>query len=136
MTSLAHRVALRRPSLHSLAQAGRFCVVGASGYVVNLLVFRGLLSLGAGHRAAAVGAFLVAVANNFLWNRRWTFKAQGSAGRFLAVSVAAFVVALGLLEGLIALGVAPVIAQAVSIVVVTPISYAGNRAWTFRTRER
>ncbi len=133
MTSLASRVAFRLPTLQVLAQAGRFCVVGASGFLVNLLVFGGLLSLGADHRAAAVGAFVVAVANNFLWNRRWTFKTRGSAGRFLAVSVAAFVVALGLLEGLVALGVAAVVAQAASIVVVTPASYAGNRAWTFRT---
>ena len=44
------------------------------------------------HIAAAVGAFCVAVTNNFFWNRHWTFRAgDGHAGfqaaRFFAVSV-------------------------------------------------
>ena len=55
-----------------------------------------LLTAGAGvhHLAAAVGAFCVAVTNNFLWNRHWTFRAtEGHAGfqamRFFVISVAA-----------------------------------------------
>ena len=70
-------------------------IVGASGYVVNLAVFA-LLTEAAGvhHIAAAICAFAVAVTNNFLWNRHWTFKASdGHAGfqaaRFLIVSLIA-----------------------------------------------
>src|SRR5215213_74241 len=88
-------------------QLVRFGLVGASGYVVNLAVFAvcvGALSLG--HRAAAVLAFLVALANNFTWNRHWTFDARGrrarsQALRFCVVSVCAFAFSFIVLEVLV-----------------------------------
>lgn len=122
---------------HSWGQLARYGLVGAGGYGVNLAVFALCTAGGAGHRAAAVAAFLVAVTSNFLLNRRWTFRAQlgpvrRQAGRFLAVSVLAFVVSLGVLELLVRGGLAPVLAQATAIVAVTPVSYLGNRAWSFQ----
>ena len=52
----------------------KFGVVGGSGYVINLVVFALLAEkFGVHHSIAAVGAFCVAVSNNFLWNRYWTF---------------------------------------------------------------
>ena len=122
---LAHR-------RHTLAQLARFCVVGASGYAVNLAVFAALTAAGADHRVAALGAFLVAFSSNFRLNRRWTFAARGSAVRFLLVSTATSAAALGLLELLVGAGVEPVLGQAVSIVVLTPLSFLGNRLWCFR----
>jgi putative flippase GtrA len=127
--------ALRNP--RHWAQLLRFCVVGGSGYVVNLAVFFAFTQFGAGHRGAAVAAFLVAVTNNFHWNRRWTFDARaGHAGfqaaRFLAVSVAAFLFSLVALELLISAGVPELGAQAVAIVCATPLSFLGNRLWSFR----
>lgn len=117
----------------------RFCVVGASGYVVNLAVFYLFTeSLETDHRVAAVAAFLVAVTNNFVWNRRWTFDARGGhagfqAARFLAVSVGAFAFSLAILELLVVgLDVAELPAQAVAIVSATPLSFLGNRLWSFR----
>ena len=65
-------------------------------------------SKGAGvhYRTAAVLAFCVAVTNNFLWNRHWTFKAtDGHAGfqaaRFLVVSLFALAFNLVVLELLV-----------------------------------
>src|SRR5262249_6534760 len=75
-------------------QLVKFGLVGGSGYLINLAVFDLLTELlGAPHALAAVGAFAVAVTNNFLWNRRWTFAANaGPAGfqaaRFFVVSIA------------------------------------------------
>ena len=62
------RAGLRKRS--NWEQLVKFCVVGASGYVVNLAVFTLLLD-GAGmhYISAAVGSFLVAVTNNYTWNR-------------------------------------------------------------------
>ena len=118
----------------------RFCLVGASGYVVNLAVFSVFTGpLDSGHRVAAVAAFLVAVTNNFAWNRRWTFgdargeSARFQAVRFLAVSVVAFLFSLVLLEILVTgLDVADLPAQAIAIVCATPLSFLGNRLWSFR----
>jgi putative flippase GtrA len=121
-------------------QAGeflRFACVGASGYAVNLAVFATATAAGGGHRVAAALAFLVAVTSNFALNRSWTFRAArggsaaGAAGRFLVVSGAAFAVSLVLLDVAVRAGAPPVAGQAAAVLLVTPLSYLGNRRWTF-----
>ena len=116
----------------------RFAVVGSSGYVVNLVVFSlAVHGLDAHYRAAATAAFVVAVANNFWWNRHWTFRAhEGHAGhqsaRFLVVSLLAFAFNLLVLELLIGgLGAPAVPAQALAIIAATPLSFMGNKLWSF-----
>jgi putative flippase GtrA len=117
----------------------KFSVVGLSGYVVNLAVYVSLLK-GAGlhYLPAAVCSFVVAVSNNYLWNRLWTFRSsrghvyyQGM--RFLAVSLAALGLNLAILRLLVALGTDKILAQAVAIVLVTPFSFSANKLWSFRS---
>ena len=127
---------VRRPA--NWLELVRFGVVGASGYVVNLVVFSvAVHAMDAHYRLAATAAFVVAVANNFFWNRHWTFRARhGHAGfqaaRFLTVSVAAFAFNLLVLELLIAgLDAPEVPAQAVAIIAATPLSFLGNKLWSF-----
>ncbi len=82
-------------------------MVGASGYLVNLAVFALLTAVfDVHHIPAAIGAFCVAVTNNFWWNRHWTFDAgHGHAGfqaaRFFTVSVLALGINLIVLELLV-----------------------------------
>jgi dolichol-phosphate mannosyltransferase len=136
------RHGLRRP--HNWYQLVKFCVVGGSGYVVNLCVFTACVKLFEMHHlAAATCAFVVAVANNFWWNRHWTFGAgDGHAGfqaaRFFAVSVGAFLFAAAVLELLVTrAGVGEVPAQAISIIAATPLNFLGNKMWSFaRSRQR
>ena len=76
---------------HNWLQLGKFCAVGASGYLVNLAVFAILVGSGLHYLLAATGSFLVAVTNNYIWNRLWTFRGQrGHVAyqglRFLVVS--------------------------------------------------
>ena len=60
----------------------RFCVVGASGYLVNLAVFSFLVhGVDAHHVVAAIGAFCVAWTNNFVLNKFWTFQQARPVGR-------------------------------------------------------
>ena len=134
------RAGLRRP--HNWVQLVKFCVVGGSGYVVNLSVFAAAVhALGVHHLVGAAMAFVVAVTNNFFWNRHWTFRAgDGHAGfqaaRFFAVSVIAFLFAAALLELLVTrAGLAEVPAQAISIVAATPLNFVGNKMWTFGRRD-
>jgi putative flippase GtrA len=128
---------LRRAS--NWAQLMRFAAVGASGYVVNLAVFWLGLNAKLDYRAAATAAFVVALVNNFAWNRFWTFRdapgrIHGQALRFLIVSGAAFVISLGLLAVLVRDAGAPkLLAQALAIVAVTPVSFLANKLWSFRT---
>ena len=132
---LNHHV--RRPA--NWLQLLRFGVVGASGYAVNLVAFGIAHGAGLGYQAAAIVAFCFAVTNNFWWNRHWTFAASrtGHAGhqawRFLAVSLLGLVVNLVLLSVLVvATSLEEVAAQAVAVAAATPISFLGNRLWTFR----
>ena len=143
MPPVHHRVrhGLRRP--HNWIQLIKFFAVGGSGYVVNLVVFTiAFKGLGFHHIAAATLAFLVAVFNNFWWNRHWTFGARkGHAGfqaaRFFAVSVVAFFFALGVLELLVSQTDMPkLVAQAISIVVATPLNFIGNKMWSFSRNVR
>ena len=126
---------LRRANWIELA---KFACVGASGYVVNLTIYTTLLRrAGWNYASAATVAFLVAVTNNYLWNRLWTFRRQrghlGAQGlRFFLVATAAYGANLGILSALIALGTNKVLAQAIAVVLVTPLNFIGNKLWSFR----
>jgi putative flippase GtrA len=118
-------------------QLAKFCTVGAAGYLVNLAVYDGLLHAGFHYLAAATCSFLVAVTSNYTWNRLWTFRehragvaAQGM--RFFLVSLGALAANLVVLQVLIALGLGKLGGQAVAIVLVMPLSFLGNRLWSFR----
>ncbi len=129
--------ALRRPG--NWVQLAKFCVVGASGYIVNLAVYATLLALDVNYLLAAVCSFLVAVTNNYLWNRAWTFRHQRGhlvfqGFRFLLVSTVALGANLAFLSILVALGVPKLPAQAIAIALVTPWNFVVNKLWSFRRR--
>ena len=133
------RHGIRQP--HNWKQLVKFCAVGGSGYVVNLIVFTFFWQvLEVHHLGAATAAFAFAVANNFWWNRHWTFDAgDGHAGfqaaRFFTVSVFAFVFAAATLEALVRFSHVPeVTAQAISIIAATPLNFVGNKMWSFASR--
>jgi len=134
------RLALGRPQ--NWLQLGRFSAVGASGYVVNLAVYTVLLHGADLHYLlAATGSFLVAVTNNYTWNRVWTFREQrGHVGyqglRFLVVSTVALLANLVMLYVLVRLGLGKVLAQAIAIVLVTPLNFVGNKLWSFGLRSQ
>ena len=134
--ALRIRAASRRPA--SWWQLAKFGIVGGSGYLINLAVFALLAgTLDVHHLVAAVGAFIVAISNNFLWNRIWTFgpgegPAHFQAARFFAVSLASLGINLVVLELLISgdvVGELP--AQAIAVAVAMPFNFLGNKLWTF-----
>lgn len=128
-------VGLRRP--HNWFEAFRFCVVGASGYVVNLAVFY-LLDARMPYLLGFTVAFVVAATSNFFWNRLWTFRVHHGVphiqyARFLSVSALALAIDLGVLSALVeGAGMGHVLAAAVAILIATPVSFVGNKFWSFR----
>ena len=136
--SVARGVHLGTRTSANWLQLLKFALVGASGYVVNLAVFA-LLAQGAEvhHLLAATGAFCVAVSNNFLWNRHWTFAAgAGHAGfqaaRFLTVSLIGLGLNLALLAAFVSLGeLRELPAQALAVALAMPVNFIGNKLWTF-----
>jgi putative flippase GtrA len=121
-------------------QLVKFCAIGATGYAVNLAVFSILVvGLGIHYIPAAICSFLVAVTNNYTWNRLWTFRDQRGhvayqGMRFLVVSTFALGANLIVLEALVRGGLTEVVAQAIAIVLVTPVNFVGNKLWSFGPR--
>ena len=148
MRRTARRIGRGTKRSENWVQLMQFGLVGGSGYIVNLTVFAVLTGsglffrdgsdgLGLHYIPAAVISFCVAVTNNFLWNRHWTFDAKhGHAGfqaaRFFTVSILALGINLAVLELLIQMAdVSELPAQAVAVAVAMPFNFVGNKIWTF-----
>jgi dolichol-phosphate mannosyltransferase len=128
---------IRRPA--NWLQLVRFSLVGAVGFVVNIAVYTLCVhAIGIDYHVAAVLAWLVAVMNNFILNRHWTFDASGRAAhrqavRFFVVSLVALGFGLLVLTLLVeVLGVAKVPAQALAVGAAVPLNFLGNKLWSFR----
>ncbi|HMD57100.1 MAG TPA: GtrA family protein [Solirubrobacteraceae bacterium] len=129
---------MRRPS--NWLQLVRFGLVGAIGFVVNLAVYALFVhSVGVNYHIASVVAWFVAVVNNFLLNRHWTFDAgEGQASfqaiRFVLVSLVALAFSQLLLTVFVEVaGVSKVPAQALAVAGSMPLNFLGNKLWSFRT---
>jgi len=127
---------MRRPA--NWLQLVRFGVVGGIGFVVNLIVYWLFVHrVGVDYHVAAVMAWVVAVANNFVLNRHWTFdagdgKAHFQAIRFVLVALLALGVSLLLLTALVELANLPKVpAQALAVLASMPLNFLGNKLWSF-----
>ena len=119
-------------------QLAKFCAVGVVGYAVNLGVYSLLLNwANLYYLVAAVGSFAVAVTNNYLLNRYWTFHHQRGhfayqGARFLAVSICSLGANLLILHLLISAGLGKIVSQGIAVILVTPLNFVGNKLWSFR----
>jgi len=130
---------MRRPA--NWLQLVRFGLVGGLGFAVNLIVYAVFVHpLGVEYHIAAAAAWLVAVLNNFVLNRHWTFDAAAGSARlqamrFFLVSLVAEGFSLGLLTILVeGAGMEKVAAQALAVAAVMPLNFVGNKLWSFRAR--
>jgi putative flippase GtrA len=129
----------------------KFGVVGASGFVVNLIVFTLLQRVVPNREATAAYnviysvAFLSGGVSNYFLNRTWTFRSTGHVGReglsFMAVSVMALIVGL-----IVSTAIAPLpvpfmgrlfghghMTWFVSTVGAIVVNFFVNKYWTFRS---
>jgi len=128
-------LAVRRPA--NWLELIRYCMVGASGYVVNLAVFW-LVEHRLSYPIAFTLAFVAAASGNFVLNRRFTFridhgKPHHQYARFVAVSAAALGFDLAVLALLVeVIGLTTLPSAAIAILLATPVSFFGNKLWSFR----
>jgi len=137
--SIVQHLARRR----GVRQFVKFGIVGASGFVVNFLIFTGLQKLDAAHALAShyyviySVAFLGGGVSNYFLNRSWTFRSTGHAGhegaKFLSVSVLALIVGLG-----VSWAVGPALGHGHKAWFVATLSgivvnFFINKYWTFRS---
>lgn len=130
---------MRRPA--NWLQLIQFGMVGGLGFVINLGVFS-LCERGIGipYLLAYGIAWLIAVSNNFLFNRRFTFNEHANTSRihfqairFVLVSAIAAAFGALLLALLVEVGgIAKVPAEALAVAASTPLNFLGNKLWSFR----
>jgi putative flippase GtrA len=116
----------------------KFGIVGVSNTLIFFAVYTLLLKVfGVWYVAASGIGFAVGAVNGFLWNRAWTFK--GHVGdaltpvRWFVVQTSGLLVNLGLVYLFVdGVGLDELVGQAVTIVIVTLLTFFTNRAWTFK----
>jgi dolichol-phosphate mannosyltransferase len=121
----------------------RFSLVGSSGVLVNLAVYTGAIYILSWHYlTAATLSFLVAMTNNFILNRYWTFKSHqtgrsGAGGqyfRYFVVTLFGYLVNMALLLVFIdGLHWQEVLSQLLAIMVTTMTNFLGSKLWAFKT---
>jgi len=128
------------PAGESVAQPVRFLVVGAAGYGVNLAAFAVLVASGVRYLAASVASYLVSNALMYLGNRYFTFR-LGHEGfwaayaRYMIVGLVVAAMNAAVLAVLVeGLGLDETLAQALSLLAVTPPAYVLFKRWTFQLR--
>jgi putative flippase GtrA len=133
------------PGLDLRTQLVRFVLTGGLSAVVDFGLLVTLMALGLGHTAAKALSFVAGTTTAYLINRRWTFRAEPSRRRFLAVVVlyaVTFALQVGLFsllfEALTAAGLSRLAVQVVAFViaqgVATTVNFVVQRAVIFRLR--
>lgn len=120
----------------------KFCIVGALGTIINLLVLYGLVEFAKlWYIFGAILAFAIAATNNYALNKIWTFK-DGRTGKsfiarqwtqFFIISCFGLGINLTILYVLVNFfGVWYIFAQIIAIFVAMFSNFLGNKYWTFR----
>lgn len=127
------------PTMH---QFTKFCVVGGIGMLINLAILYALVEYaGLWYILAASIAFVIAVINNFVWNKFWTFNNVSIRGKsyqflkFFIISVISLSINLAVLYALVEyLFIGYMLAQIIAIVFATGSNFIGNKFWTFHSK--
>jgi len=121
-----------------LPQPAKFVLVGAGGFVLNVLGFTLLFDLGAWYLAASVLAYLASNAAMYVGNRYFTFGLShaGFLAAYVRYAVVGAVVAAltavllaAFVEGL---GLDPRLGQALALSLLVPLSFLLSKRFAFR----
>jgi len=138
------RSAGRRLSIPALLaeERVRFLIVGGFNTVVGYALFAAL-QITAGHVIGYLGSlyasYLLGVALAFVLHRRFTFRKHGTGNvvidflRFASVYVVSLAINTAVLPLLVEVaGLDPLVAQAITVVITTLVSYFGHKYFSFR----
>jgi dolichol-phosphate mannosyltransferase len=125
----------------------KFCVVGASGFGVNLGLLAFFVEVVNMHKVwAQVPSYQISILTNFLFNEFWTFRDRRSPGlksfltrgiKFYLVSEVGWGINLGVYY--LALNIAGIyylVSQIIAIAVATMWNFFSNVLWTWRVKSR
>jgi putative flippase GtrA len=137
MDGAAPTLLARRSNEDGAGQMVRYVLVGGCGYVLAMAIYAGEIAAGVPAFAAVIPAFVLNGLFNFIMNRWWSFPASRRAIgeellRFGVVALASLAANVAVFFGLhVLVGLAAVPAQALTIVIVVPFGFFGNKLWTF-----
>jgi dolichol-phosphate mannosyltransferase len=127
------------------ARLWKFLLVGASGVVVNMVVFWVLAqALGVHYLYGGVVAGLISTCTNFLLNNRFTWadrRERGGGvfalrlGKYYVATGGGYLVYLGLLWGLTQVGLVKMLANLLAVGFGGLFNYAVHNVWTWRRHE-
>lgn len=125
----------------------KYCIVGGTGTIIDVGIYTLLTRVVLLYYIfSATISFLIAVINNFLLNKYWTFK-KGESGqtkkeytKFLIVSTINYFLNIGIMFLIVEYSGLDIIfghnvdffAKFIAIIIVTISNYLGNRYWTFK----
>ncbi|KRW92046.1 dolichyl-phosphate beta-D-mannosyltransferase [Alicyclobacillus tengchongensis] len=120
-----------------------FCIIGASGVIVNEVVLSILLyGFHMKDTMASILASLVAMLSNYIWNDQITWRSQGEGRKwnvklpiFVAISLVGILITTLVMHACERIGLMVPIGQAVGILVSTVWSYVMNNRVTWREIE-
>jgi putative flippase GtrA len=135
--------AVRAPADQSVRrQFLRYGIVAGLGYLLAISSYSGELAVGVAPYVALGIAFVLNGLFNFAMLRIWAFpptgrSAQSDLLRFCLVAAGSFLANYATFAVLYsAIGLAATTAQRVGILVAAPVTFLGNRAWSFRNRDQ
>lgn len=134
----------------------KFMIIGASGTIVNLIIFSSMIYFNLSNLFAATVAFIFAASNNFFWNFKWTFKGEAEHKstrrkyfQFFVISLVNFgvnIIFLHIFDGIFnfeflttyglsienASKIKTIFAQGLAIGVTSILNFVGNYLITFK----
>lgn len=129
-----------RLRLPLIVQFLKFGIVGVSNTVLAFAIYTLLIKVfGVWYVAASGIGFAVGAVNGFLLNRKWTFKEHTGDAltpvRWAIVQSCGLGCNLGLVYLFVSgAGLDELVGQAFATAIVTVLTFAVNRSWTFRIR--
>jgi putative flippase GtrA len=127
-------------------EKARFLLVGGTNTVVGyglFVVFELTIGRTFGYLVSLYLSYVIAVALAFLLHRRFTFRVSGTGNagldftRFASVYVVTLAINTAALPLLVELvGLTPLVAQAIVVMLTTAVSYFGHKYFSFRRGPR
>jgi len=121
---------------HEIARVARFVVVGGVAFASYYGCMVATISLTNSGQAAGAGVgFVVGTIVSYIGNSVLVFRARPTAGnlfRFWVVTLAGFVLNIGIASILERLGFSPFFTALLIFLTVPVLNYLGHRFWSFR----
>lgn len=122
----------------------RFSIAGLLGFVAQVAALAWLVSTAMHYLVATVIAVELAILVNFIWHERWTWRDRPAANvrerwlrlvRFNTLTAATSIAGSVLITGVLveSLGLAPVVANIISVGVLSIVNFAGADTLVFRS---